>query len=230
MTGRHDWYLIHRNPLLLTVLASAAVVLLALFASTSVQFTSLGLLSIAVLHILLSRHRPGNLSSDFAWLQTPMALAPDKPVFQLYQQLCESLELISRHTDPIYRGLALGRVHLLSDQLSEVAQGRIAFSGTETWRTAYAQLLESPGLYQYRSIAHARSCTYWQDEPGRQSIELNYDLLRTGAVRVERIVILPDNLWPAGERFPIEPLNSWLHEQQTHGVQVSLVRKTRTFR
>ena len=89
---------------------------------------------------------------------------------------------------------------------------------------AYERLLRSRGLHLYRSVAVIRSAHYWQDEPGRQSMAVNFAAHKERFLNIERIAIVADSLWPATERFPIEPLHSWLAEQHTHGLSVRLVR------
>jgi hypothetical protein len=51
-------------------------------------------------------------------------------------------------------------------------------------------------------------------------------MIEGGTLNTERIAILPDHLWPAGERFPVEPLREWIDEQYTHGIWVKLVRQS----
>ena len=56
-------------------------------------------------------------------------------------------------------------------------------------------------MASYQSVAWVKTRDYWQDRPGRQSMRLNYDLVRRG-LRIERIVILRGDLWPEGEPLP----------------------------
>ena len=90
----------------------------------------------------------------------------------------------------------------------------------------YEQLLRSPGLYRYRSVAFVKTANYWQDEPGRQSTLVNCDVAQSGVVTIERIVVLADSLWPQHERFPMEPILHWLKDQARAGVQLKLVRQS----
>ena len=65
----------------------------------------------------------------------------------------------------------------------------------------------------HRSVAWVKDAGYWQDQPGKQSMRLNYHVVRKG-VAIERIVILRGALWPEGEALPAEstatPLGSSL--------------------
>ena len=111
-------------------------------------------------------------------------------------------------------------------ELLQVSQGRFIFTGTETWRMPYERLLRSAGLYLYRSIAFLKTANYWQDEPGRQSMQVNFELADEGKLNIERIAIVPDHLWPQHERFPVEPIHSWLQAQHQHNIIVKLVRQS----
>jgi hypothetical protein len=159
-------------------------------------------------------------------LDAPLTLASDRDIFELYKTITSALKESNVNKDPIYRDLALQRIQGVAKELAEVAEGRIVFTGTETWRMAYACILRGPGVHLYRSVAHVRTSTYWQDEPGRQSMQLNYEMIDGGTLNIERIAILPDHLWPAGQRFPVEPLARWIDEQYTHGIWIKLVRES----
>jgi len=152
-----------------------------------------------------------------------LAVAGDAAAFGIFQSLGLSLRATSGNQDPIYRELALERFRRLSDEAAAVAAGRIEFIGTEAWRRAYEQLLRSRGLYRYRSVAYARTPNYWQDEPGRQSMSVNYEMTENGLL-IERVVIVPDAFWPVGEMEPVEPFAKWLDAQVRNGIWISVVR------
>jgi hypothetical protein len=107
-----------------------------------------------------------------------------------------------------------------------LAEGTIEFEGTETWRLAYEQLLRSQAVYQYRSVALIKSDTYWQDGPGRKSLQVNFDLIEQNQLTVDRIAILNNQLWPSGQRLPSTSILRWLDKQHKYGVRLSLVRES----
>lgn len=154
-----------------------------------------------------------------------LAIAGDPAAFGLYLSFGQSMREMVATVDPIYRGLARERFGQLVNDASSLAAGRIDYIGTEGWRSAYEQLLRSRGLYRYRSVAYVRCPNYWQDEPGRQSMRLNYEMIESG-LYVERVVILPDAFWPTGEADPVEPIGRWVDEQSRRGVRVWLVRES----
>ncbi len=53
---------------------------------------------------------------------------------------------------------------------------------------------------------------------------VNFAAHKERFLNIERIAIVADSLWPAVERFPIEPLHSWLADQHAHGLSIRLVR------
>lgn len=161
----------------------------------------------------------------FEHLAIPVALAKDEDVFVLYTRAAEALKGISEHRDPILRDLALHRTEQAVGALDAVARGHIVFVGTETWRVAYERLLRSPGLHLYRSVSVIQSEAYWQDEPGKQSMQLNFEMMDEGTLNIERIAIIADDLWPTDERFPVEPIREWIETQHNHGLWIKLVRR-----
>ena len=125
-------------------------------------------------------------------LETPFFLSHDREVFQEYQAIARAMLSISQYPDPVYRDVALQRLAEVRDELEQVAGGTIAFEDTETWRLVYEQLLRSSGLYLYRSVAWIKHRDYWQDEPGRQSMNINFQLHDAGSLNIERIAIIAD--------------------------------------
>ena len=106
-----------------------------------------------------------------------------------------------------------------------MAKGEVVFDATETWRTAYQRVLETMRVKTYYSVAWVRTNEYWNDAPGRQSMRLNYELVGRG-IRIERVHILPDDLWAFDEKMPTGGILEWLVEQQGRGIVVSLVRES----
>lgn len=158
-------------------------------------------------------------------LRIPLALAPQHDLFDQYCAFAGALDELATQPDPVLRRFALLKLVSLSEQVGQMARGTVVFSSTETWRTVYERLLEGPGLGSYRSVAWAKTRDYWQDRPGRQSMRLNYEMVRLG-LRIERIVILRGDLWPEGDPLPAATIRPWLDEQSDRGIRVSLVRES----
>ena len=137
----------------------------------------------------------------------------------------ESLGRLAGQTDCILLEAATGRLVAIQEELRSLASGRIVFSATEAWRTVYDEILRSPGIGCYRSVAWLRNEDYWQDAPGQRSMQTNYDLLQQG-LSIERILILSDFFWPAGAALPAPDIRRWIEEQYKRGVAVGLVRES----
>jgi hypothetical protein len=157
-------------------------------------------------------------------LELPFRLAQDGEIFTRHQALTELLWQTSRRADPIFRQLALEQLDEVVARTRGTAAGTFVYSGTETWRMVYEHLLRSPGLYRYRSVAWVQNPLYWQDEPGRKSLAVNFELAASGQLEIERVVIIQDELWPSREVWPVAPLRQWLAEQHHYGIRLFCVR------
>lgn len=175
--------------------------------------------------MLLLNQRPDSTSSP-TLLDLPFQLSRDTEMFPHYERLSQSLLDISRIPDPIFRSLATQSLNSVDDEVAQIAGKTIVFQGTETWRIVYDQLLRSPGIHSYRSVAWAKNRHYWMDEPGRKSLQTNYELHSSGQLHIERIVILADEVWPADQPLPVELMRQWIHEQHHHGLFVRVVRES----
>lgn len=157
-------------------------------------------------------------------LSVPLTLARDPELFDQYAAFCRVMTELAELSDPILRETAVLKLASVNAQITPLSNGTVVFAGTEGWRTVYEKLLASPDLKEYRSVAVVRTKDYWQDAPGRQSMRANYDaILRR--VRVERVVILKDDLWPAASHLPVAEVLPWLEEQHNNGVWVILARE-----
>jgi hypothetical protein len=158
-------------------------------------------------------------------LRVPLELVTEADLFERYVAFGISLVALARRRDePVLHKFSLVKLDSINEQVRRLAEGRILFSATETWRTVYEQLLQSPGLGIYRSVAWVKARDYWQDAPGRQSMRLNVALAQKG-LRIERIIILRDSLWPEGSRLPLPAIRPWIQHQHESGIVVSLVRE-----
>ncbi|MGH7193203.1 MAG: hypothetical protein ACREJM_06655, partial [Candidatus Saccharimonadales bacterium] len=135
------------------------------------------------------------------------------------------LTALAQHTDPILRRIALLKLASVAEQIDGLGSGRIVFALTESWRTVYEEILRSPDIKAYRSVAWVRSPKYWQDEPGRQSMRVNFEAVDRG-VLIERVVLLRDDLWPSDRKLPLADVLPWIEEQHNHGIWIALARES----
>lgn len=155
-----------------------------------------------------------------------LTISHDEQLSTIHGQILDALVATSGKSDDIFRNLADQRFSAIVQQLRTLSAGTIEYSSTESWRVAYEQLLRSPGLHLYRSVAYVESAHYWQDGPGQQSTRLNLELHDSRSISIERTVIIADHLWPSDSLFPMQPIHSWLDEQHRHGIWIRLVRES----
>ncbi|HLN31746.1 MAG TPA: hypothetical protein VK395_28660 [Gemmataceae bacterium] len=158
-------------------------------------------------------------------LSVPLSLASDPELFQQYQEISRGLIAVAKDADAVLRQIALLKFASLAEQIDGLVDRKIVFAMTEEWRTVYEQLLTSPDVRQYRSIAWVRSSEYWQDEPGRQSMRVNFDAAHRGLL-IERVILLSDDLWPREELMPSPDILPWIQEQHNHGLWITLARES----
>jgi hypothetical protein len=209
------------------LVGSGAVILLAVFSSTMLVIAVVGLLAVACLAMTWEVYRQGRLGRGGTHLlDTPLFLAHHADFFERYRAISYSLLRMCQNSDTVYRSTVLEQLEQISDHIARLADGTIVYEGTETWRIAYENVLRSHGIYLYRSVAWVKTPRYWQDEPGRQSMRLNFELHDARRLNVERIVILADEVWPKDEPLPKSPIQEWIHEQHIHGIWTKLVRQS----
>jgi hypothetical protein len=212
------------SPLQMTLAGCGVFVLSAWLLPLPAVVAMTGCLVCAGLGLLLAQSQRPSANAGTSPLETPFLLAQDAEIYGRYRAVTESLLTVSRNPDPIYREMALKHLDDLARQVSLIAGGTFVFEGTETWRILYEQLLRSPGLHLYRSVAWVNRETYWQDEPGRKSMAVNFELHDAERLNIERIVIIADELWPTTEVWPAERLRQWLSEQHRRGIWIKFVR------
>lgn len=148
----------------------------------------------------------------------------DRGLLSVYRRVARAIMDIGAQSDPLACELASLRLTAIADEMEELGKGSVVFSGTETWRAAYQKLLLTLKVKSYLSVAWVRTSDYWDDTPGRQSMQLNFDLADRG-FRIERVHILPALLWPLDERLPVPTILAWLQEQHVRNILVYVVRE-----
>ncbi len=226
-----------RRPILLSfkflgvaLVGSLTMALVSAFAPLPAQIAILGAL-VSILAGLFVSYLAQNEERERRWaellekVQVPLALASDPELFGHYAAHSRALTDLARQSDAILREFALLKLTSLGEHVRSLARGTIVFSATEGWRTVYDQLLKSPDIRKYFSVAWVRTQDYWQDLPGRQSMLANFEAVHRG-VLIERTIILPEELWSRDSLLPAEAIRPWIEEQHNHGLWVTLVRET----
>jgi hypothetical protein len=213
-----------------SLVGSLTLALVCTFAPPAAQIAVLGayvstLVGLFVSYVEQEDDRERRRAELLGQFRVPLALAPHHDLFDQYTALTRALTDLAGQTDPVLRQHALLQLSVIAEQVRSLAAGKIVFTATETWRIAYEQLLQSPGLAFYKSVAWVKTKDYWQDQPGRQAMRLNHDLARRG-LSIDRILILRGDLWPATEWLPSKDVFSWIEEQHACGIRISLLRES----
>ena len=208
---------------------SVGAALVGEFAGLGEQITFLGVLVSGLIGLEISRldyaeRRDREHAALLDALRPPRGLVGDAELMAVHRGLTDALASLSAAGDGTLRRSALLLLGELNAGLRQMADGRLTFDRTETWRTVYERLLRSPEVDRYRSVAWFRTADYWQDPPGRASLTLNYELAAAG-LSIRRAVIVPAVLWPAGDPLPGPPVRGWADEQHVRGIWVTLVRE-----
>jgi hypothetical protein len=212
------------------VIGSLAMALVSVFAPLPAQVAVLGALVSIMAGLFLSYLEQEN-ERERRWaellekVRVPVELAPEHELFDHYSAYSEALTELAKQTDPILRASALLKLSSITEQVEALAEGRLVFASTEAWRTLYEQLLRSPDIKKYCSVAWVKTKDYWQDQPGRQSMSVNFEAAHRGTL-IERIIILRDTLWPRGDLLPSPDIRPWIEEQHSHGLWITLVRES----
>ncbi|QDV42487.1 hypothetical protein Enr13x_23350 [Stieleria neptunia] len=193
------------------------------------QLTALGIVVSSVMGLQLSQFQQSNRRNrqltqvlEAAGLQSQLLFQPD--LFSVHIRIARALNSLAESDNATLRNHAVASLSDLHAKISEMSEGKLVFENTETWRTVYERLLRKPEVTKYRSISWFRNAVYWQDLPGKKSLQLNCDLADSGLL-IQRSVIAPASLWETGENLPLSPLLEWIEQQHIHGIWVKLVRE-----
>ncbi|WP_436717759.1 hypothetical protein U8335_13830 [Roseiconus lacunae] len=159
---------------------------------------------------------------EVAGLHRELLLQSD--LFSVHIRIARALNSLAQSDNATLRNHAVASLSDLHAKISEMSEGKLIFENTETWRTVYERLLRKPEVSFYRSISWFRNAAYWQDLPGKKSLQLNCELAEDRLL-IHRTVIAPESLWPKGKNLPLPPLLEWIEEQHIHGIWIRLVRE-----
>jgi hypothetical protein len=206
------------------ILGTLASGLVAAFAPLEVQIGFMGALVSCVAGILVetqTRQRELERRQDH-YLQAigiPASVAHRTSIYRKWHGVQSAFSNLLRSENPILEQIAELKLASIHQDVESLAMGRVEFTRTESWRLVYDQMLLQHRLKVYRSAAWIRDESYWQDSPGQQSIQTNYQALALG-LRINRIFIVAPHLMVPGIDRPVESIWLWMREQATYGITV----------
>jgi hypothetical protein len=146
-----------------TLVGSLAMALVCAFAPPEAQLAALGsgismLTGIILAGMERDELRDRRRDELLERLRVPVALAPEHDLFEQYAALSDALAAVAGSSDPVLRDVAGLKLAAIVEEVRGLAQGRIVFTGTETWRAVYERVLDRPGLGHYGSSSCRHTC------------------------------------------------------------------------
>lgn len=214
-----------------TLIGSVLMAIVCAFGSIAIQIAVLGgyisILGGLALEIFEDQNtKDQQLESLELLIRASRRLAKDSPMSREFEKIVDGIQASSNIESELFRELAIEELARIGQQTELLGRGIITFDETEAWRVAYERILRSPLVSRYFSVSLIRSADYWQDEPGKRSIELNYQLQDEKRLNVERIAIISASIWPDESDRPNSPIFEWLLDQYSNGIWTELVRET----
>lgn len=227
--------LIHRlvgmwKSIAVAMLGTIASCLVCLFGSLDVQIAFSGSLISLIAGLLVEAQslQSQDQLRHFEILDAvgiPSLLAKRTDLYKEFLGLRRAFANLIRFENPLLEKVAAVKLASMNQEILALSLGKLQFSRTETWRLVYEQILKNKDLGIYRSVAWVRCEAYWQDTPGIQSMESNYQAIING-IKIERIFIIPDSLLVQDGRVPNYKMMDWMLEQSSRGVEVRWVRES----
>ena len=215
---------------LITIVGSVLMAIVCAFGTVAIQIAVLGGYISIICGLALEIFEDQNakdqqLESLDLLIRASRRLAKDSPMSREFEKIVDGIQASSNIESELFRELAIDELARIGQQTESLGKGIITFDETEAWRVAYEKILRSPLVSRYFSVSLIRSANYWQDEPGKRSIELNYQLQDEKRLNIERIAIISDSIWPDSSDRPISSIFEWLLDQYSNGIWTELVRE-----
>ncbi len=131
-------------------------------------------------------------------------------------------------SDPIdsaLRQFVMLKLANLDERFRILDDGTIILSDTQAWMTLYDQLMRSPDITKHWSVVWIKSADDWQDEKGQQCLAANFAAVRRG-MKLRRLLIIADQLWPKADHLPHESILRWVQDQNRQGINLDLARES----
>ena len=223
--------LFHSQTTVITLVGSVLMAIVCSFGSLETQIAVLGtyISIIGGLALEILGHQNADekkLESLDLLIRASRGIAKDLPMAQEFEKIVEGIQASLNIESELFQELAVEQLAAVGKQTEQLGRGVITFNETEAWRIAYEKVLRSKEVSRYYSVSLIRSTDYWQDEPGKRSIALNYQLQDEKRLNTERIAIMSESVWARLADRPKSPIFEWLLDQYTNGIWTELVRES----
>lgn len=139
-----------------------------------------------------------------------------------WEVIASAMQNVAESESTLFRQLATERIRAMHREAERMSNSELMYVSTEAWRHAYADVLNQEDVKEYRSVAWIRSLNYWQDQPGQQSLNLNYELVSRG-MSVTRLIILRSSEVCGENGTILQPIRDWIENQHEAGIRILLV-------
>ena len=167
------------------------------------------------------RARPSDATEKHSGLSE---LAGHRELERLYRVLCEALAAVAGEAEGTRKEAMTQKLIALGVQFRAIASGAGALSGAESWYVAHDAILAVPNLKEYRAVVRIPTAECVRDPANQESLRASFAAVRRG-VFIERILVLPDALWPMGRLLPINEVLPWIEDQHNCGLRTILLRE-----
>lgn len=200
------------------IVASLTLLIGVVYLITTSTIVLLGLLGtyisivISLLFVYLEKM---NVLEEQSQITTDITMNP--LIWEFYEKSIIHLQKVINYDDSVYKDLFMQTLNDFNMEISRIASGIFVFRA-ESWRRPWQQLLSQKDVLFYYSVALVKCEQYWQDKPGKASIELNKEM--ASRVDTKRIFIIRDAIWDN------QNIKKWISDQQNSKITVAVVRKS----
>ena len=206
------------------VFGSVLMILVAAFGTTAVQLALIGCFVSIIGGLALTTRRVRHRVVVDERSAVPPRLTSHAELARLYRVVSEALIAVADQPEGNRKDAAAQQLVALGVQFRAVASGTGARGGSESWYVAHDAVLGSPDLREYRAVVRVQTAECVRDPAVQESLRATFAAVRRG-VFVERILVLPELLWPVGSLLPSDAIMPWIEEQHNHRLRTVLVRE-----
>jgi hypothetical protein len=213
--ARADVWIAAATGCLLVALAAAGAPALAVAVVGAVAY---------IAGVLLARQWNSADADRLDQAAVPIELRNEAELARLYGVVRDVLVAVAVRPDGVVKEAVTQRLVGLGVQFRAVAAGTGFAASSDVWHVAHDAVLAVPELKEYRAVVRVRDAAHVAGPAERESLHATFAAAHRG-VLVERVLVLPEVLWPSGRLLPADAILPWLEEQHNHGVRLILLRE-----
>jgi len=158
----------------------------------------------------------------------PSAVSPvpaeNRELTRLYRVVGEALAAVAGQPEGNRKETVTHKLVALGVQFRALASGDGTRGRAESWYVAHDAVLGIPDLKEYRAVVRVQTAECVRNAALQESLRAIFAAVHRG-VFVERLLVLPESLWPVGQLLPANLILPWIEEQHNNGGRVILLRE-----